>query len=478
MKRIFILLAAATLVLSCGPENITGRRESPHNPADSTVQQNPADTTQTPVDPPVDPGDPVEQWEPDETGQTAVSNSVTVPAAYADYTRIALKSSITKVQPMTGIVLWAPYSSHPDDMALEYSYMEYNKICKKKDVFDWTALDNLLEGIASRGHQAVIRFYYVYPGKKCTVPDYIKELSDYNETSGKSEGRTTTFPDWSCEELQRFHLEFYRRMAERYDTDPRLSFVETGFGLWAEYHIYSGPFTMGKTFPSKAFQAEFMRGMAQWFKYTTWSISIDSADNKYGPFQYDNKLLKLRFGNFDDSFMCEDHDDYNYRGWQFFGRERYKTAPFGGEFSYFETYDQKHCLDKAGMYGRKFEDEVAKYHMTFIIGNDQPGYQSWDRIREASLSMGYKFCIRDYRIKGNKAALLVANIGVAPIYRKAYLAVGGVRSEYNLQNLMPNKEIWVEIEAPGLSASSVPTIECDHLVKGQKICFEANITSE
>ena len=473
MRRIIITFAAAFALLACGPENITGNRETPHestDPAD-TVAHQPTDTVVTP--PVVIPVDPVDQWAPDETGQTAISSSVAVPAEYADYTRVGLKSSVTQVQPMTGIVMWASNSSK--DIALEYSYMEYNGICKKKDVYDWTKLDNLLEGIASRGHQAVIRFYYVYPGKKCTVPDYIRELPDYKETSGKSEGRTTTFPDWSCEELQRFHLEFYRRMAERYDNDPRLAFVETGFGLWAEYHIYSGPFQMGKTFPSKDFQADFMRVMANSFKETTWSISIDSADNKYGPFQMDNSLLKLRFGNFDDSFMCEDHDDYNYRSWSMFGKTRYKSAPFGGEFSYFETYDQKHCLDKGGMYGRKFEDEVAKYHMTFIIGNDQPNYQSWDRIREASLSMGYKFSIRDFRIKSDKVAILVANIGVAPIYRKAYLAVDGVRSEYNLQNLMPGKEIWVEWEVPGLSSGSVPTIECDHLVKGQKISFEADI---
>ena len=476
MKRIFIFLAV-TLAVACGPENITGNRETPHHPSDTTVQQNPEDSTQTPVTPPVEMEDPVDQWAPDETGQVAVSSAVSVPAAYADFTRVPLKSSVNEVQPMTGIVLWAPYTSN--DISLEYSYMEYNKICRKKDVFDWTALDNLLAGIASRGHQGVIRFYYVYPGQTCTVPDYIKQLPDYQETSGKSEKKNTTFPDWRCEELQRFHLEFYRRMAERYDNDPRLAFVETGFGLWAEYHIYSGPFTMGKTFPSKAFQDEFMRGMGQWFKNTTWSISIDSADSKYGPFQYDNKLLKLRFGNFDDSFMCEDHDDYNYRSWQLFGRERYKSAPFGGEFSYFEengkNYDQKHALDKKGMYGRVFEDEVAKYHMTFIIGNDQPNYQSWSRIREASLSMGYRFRIRDFRIKDGHAALLVANVGVAPIYRKAWLAVDGVRSDYNLQNLMPGKEIWVELEVPDLSGSSVPSIECDHLVAGQKISFEADI---
>ena len=438
MKRSTILLAAA-LILSCEP-----------------IENGGADLF----------GDP-------DDGQQKISASVTVPEAYQNYTRIALKSSITKVQPMTGIVMWAPYES--EDISLEYSYMKYNDICKEKDVYDWTKLDNLLEGIASRGHQAVIRFHYTYVGQRCTVPDYIKALPGYEDKKDKSEGRTTYFPDWRCEELKRFHLDFYKRLAERYDSDPRLAFLETGFGLWAEYHIYDGPFIMGQTFPDKDFQAEYMRGMSEWFKHTTWSISIDAANDTYGPFQKDPSLLKLRFGNFDDSFMCEDHDGYNLESWQFFGEKRYRTAPLGGEFSYYTDYDQKHCLDKGGLHGRKFEDEVAKFHMTFIIGADQPEYQKWSRIREASLSMGYKFSIRDFRISANRVAILVANTGVAPIYRDTWLAVGGVRSGYNLSALLPGNEIWVEWEVKGLSESSAPAIECDHLVSGQKICFEADI---
>lgn len=442
MKRIAILFAAALTLFACGN------------------------------DPSYKGGIPKDGTDPEE-GQEAITEEITVPEEYADFARVALKSSITKVQPMTGIVMWAPYRS--EDISLEYSYMQYNDICKEKDKYDWTVLDNLLEGIASRGHQAVIRFHYTYVGKKCTVPDYIKAWPGYEETVGKPEGRTTYFPDWRCEELKRFHLEFYKKLAERYDKDPRLAFLETGFGLWAEYHIYDGPFKMGQTFPDKDFQAEFMRGMSEWFKETTWSISIDSADNTYGPFQKYPDLLDLRFGNFDDSFMCQDHDGYNYRSWLFFGETRYKRAPLGGEFSYYSDYDQEHCLDAGGMYHRKFEDEVAKFHMTFIIGADQPGYQSWSRIREASLSMGYKFRIRDFRVKDGKAALLVANVGVAPIYRNAWIAVDGTRSEYNLAQLMPGNEIWIEVAANGISAKSVPTIECDHLVSGQKICFEADI---
>ena len=395
----------------------------------------------------------------------------------AEYgTRVPLQSAITHVQPMTGIVLWNTSSHNTKDyVQLEFSYMLYSDVCKEKDVFDWSPMDNLLKEVAARGHQAVVRFRYTYPGRTCAVPDYIKAWPGYEATNGKSEGRKTEFPDWRCEELQRFHLEFHRRFAERYDRDPRLAFVETGFGLWAEYHIYDGPFVLGQTFPSFEFQEQFLPKMDEWFQDTPWLFSIDAADSEYAPFHSRKDLLNLNFGNFDDSFMCEEWDDENWENWRFFGTSRYKKGPAGGEFSYYTDEDQKHALDKGGMHGRKFEDLVAKVHMTFIIGNDQPGKQTPSRITEAAMSMGYRFEIRDFQVKeGESASVLIANVGVAPIYRDAFVEVDGVRGDLNLRTLMPRAEAWVTIPCRATTASR-PVIACDHLVSGQEIQYQANI---
>ena len=434
MKRLFILLALGLASCSCG--------EDPN------------------LDPGSDPG--------------SNPGSESGPAGYD--TRVALQSAITHVQPMTGIVLWNTSGSNKKEyVQLEFSYMLYNAVCKEKDVYDWSPMDKLLKEVASRGHQAVVRFRYTYPGYSCAVPDYIKSWPGYEATNAKSEGRNTEFPDWRCEELQRFHMEFHRRFAERYDKDPRLAFVETGFGLWAEYHIYDGPCVIGKTFPSHDFQAQFLPKMDEWFKDTPWMFSIDASDSKYAPFHKQKALLDLNFGNFDDSFMCEDWSGYNWSGWKFFGEDRYKKAPAGGEFSYYSDYDQKHVLDKAGMYGRVFEDVVAKVHMTFIIGNDQPGKQTPERIAEAAMSMGYRFEIRDFKIKDGKgAAVLIANVGVAPIYRDAFVEVEGVRGDLNLRTLMPGDEAWVTISCPASKASR-PAIACDHLVSGQEIQYQADV---
>lgn len=392
---------------------------------------------------------------------------------------VPLKAQITHVQPMTGIVLWNTSGSlNQEYVQLEFSYMLYSDVCREKDVYDWTPMDGLLEEVAARGHQAVVRFRYVYPGHSCAVPEYIKKMEGYEAKWAKADGRSkpdTEYPDWRCEELQRFHMEFYRLFAERYDRDPRLAFVETGFGHWAEYHVYDGLFIKGQTFPSQEFQAEFLPKMDEWFQDTPWLISIDAADGRYAPFSRKKELLELNFGNFDDSFMCEDWDGYNWSGWRFFGEERYKKAPAGGEFSYYSNYDQRHVLDKGGMYGRVFEDVAAKVHLSFIIGNDQPGRQTPERITEAAMSMGYRFEIRDFVI-GETARILIANVGVAPIYRDAFVELDGVRGALNLRTLMPGEEAWVTF--PHATLASVPRIVCDHLVPGQEIQYQADIRQD
>jgi len=121
------------------------------------------------------------------------------------------------------------------------------------------------------------------PGYATAVPDYIKNLPDYDETLGTSESQPTWFPDWTHQELQDFTLEFYTAFAARYDDDPRLAFLQTGFGLWAEYHIYDGPFILGVTFPSKAFQTLFFQHLGNTFDKLPWSVSIDAASEEYSP---------------------------------------------------------------------------------------------------------------------------------------------------------------------------------------------------
>lgn len=391
------------------------------------------------------------------------------------YKPLALVSEIKSVQPMTGIVLWTDNpKNNTDAVALEYSYMLYKDIVKSKGVYDWTPLDNLLEAVAARKHHLIIRFRYVYVGDgESAVPQYIRDLPDYEETIGMSEGRETCFPDWRHPELQRFHLEFYRKLGERYNKDKRIAFLQTGFGLWAEYHIYDGPFIKGRTFPSTEFQAQFFKLMDEVFTDLTWSISIDAASEEYSPFISYPDLLILNFGVFDDSFMHKTHDRYNTTNWNLLDRNRYRKAPAGGEFSYYTDYDQENVLNKNGIHGRTFESEAEKFHITYMIGNDQPEYQKMERIKAAGMACGYKYQITKFRASSDSVLVEVRNTGVAPIYRDAYITVDGIRSTESLRKLQPGGVLTVKI--PKTTDNPHLTIECDYLLEGQTIEFNANL---
>jgi hypothetical protein len=396
--------------------------------------------------------------------------ALTVPAAAAGgsaFRPIRLKSQITRVQPMTGIVLWEDSeNSQTDAISLEYSYLRYNDVVNGEDTCDWSAVERKLASIAGRGHQAVLRFYETWPGQQTTAPDYLKARSDYHETQAKSEGRDTWFPDWSNAAYQRFFLTFYERFAAKYDRDPRLAFLEVGFGLWAEYHIYSGPEQLGKTFPSKDFQAQFMRHLAKVMPHLPWLISQDAHEEGRTPFAAQKDLLALKFGLFDDTFDLAWKPSYNLEGWEFFGRDRWQRAPCGGEILFHDTA-------KAERIAAAWAQEAGEFHITFMVCDQWPRWTTMARIREHSLACGYKFRVTGFEASGTAARVTVTNVGVAPIYYDAFVTVNGVRAKDSLKGLLPGQVHQFPVAAGG--AAPTLTIESDRLAPGQRIEFEADL---
>lgn len=391
---------------------------------------------------------------------------------------IPLRSSITAVQPMTGIVLWSDNDSvgmHADAITLEYRYCGYDEIVKSDGRYDWSAIDRLLDEIAGRNHQAILRFYFCYVGKKTTVPEFIRSRSDYEETVGKSERKTTHFCDWSNEALQEFTLDFYTQFAKRYDQDPRIAYLQTGFGLWAEYHIYSGPRKMGETFPSKAFQVRFLKHLDQQFESLPWSISVDAADYDYTPLEDNDELLALSFGVFDDSFLCKQHAKENAVNWNILDRSRWKRQPGGGEFSYYNNRDQTNALAINGPNGVSFEEAARDFHITYMIGNDQTRHSTIQRIRQAGMASGYRFRVTEAKVKSGDLHLTVANEGVAPIYRDAFFAAGDKRSPSSLKGLLPGESLDCVISSVSDQDLKRISIESDAILPTQQIQFLANL---
>jgi hypothetical protein len=390
-----------------------------------------------------------------------------VATAAAQYRPVPLQSQVRNVQPMTGIVMWdSSKNSQSDAIQLEYSYMRYSDVVKRKGDYDWTAVETKLNATAARKHQAVLRFWDTYPGRPTSVPDYIKALQDYKEIVAKSENRDTGFPDWSNAEYQRFFLEFYERFANRYDRDPRLAFLETGFGLWAEYHIYSGPEKPGETFPSLDFQARFFLHLSKVFRETPWMISQDAQVGTRTPFASQSSLLKLDFGIFDDSFHLAWKPSYNLRGWEFFSRQRFLRSPAGGEILFPNQ-------ERADLVAANWAEQARSFGITFMICEQWPRWTSMDRIRDHGMATGYKFQVTSFEASPTAARVTIKNTGVAPIYYDAFVAVNGVRSKESLKYLQPGAARQFTISSGG--ANPVLTIECSRLVPGQRIEFDAGL---
>lgn len=402
----------------------------------------------------------------------------------AAYVPVSLQARIDRVQPMTGIVLWNDnadgLAALGDDVQLEFAYFKYSEIVADESAYDWSALDARLASAAARGHQMIVRFHDTYPGHTAiSIPAYIVDAAGYELAYLDVEGRQTFVPDWRSLPLQQFVIEFYTRFAQRYDQDPRLAFLQVGFGSYAEYHLWDGPLALGRTFPSKAYQRRFLEHLGTTFAQTPWSLSIDAANPEYTPIRDVPALAQLRFGLFDDSFMHEAHSssdsEYNRAAWLFFGEQRYRDSPAGGEFSYYSDYDQQHVLDLPdGPHGRSFESFAAQYRISYMIGNDQPRHQTRARIRQAAMATGYAFRISSLASNGTCVRIGVRNEGIAPIYHDAWPAANGRRADASLKGLAPGAERMFET-CPGPHSRSALAIgiESDRLVPGQRIQFNA-----
>jgi len=406
----------------------------------------------------------------------ATAHALSCLTGASTWDHLSLRDSLTGVQPMTGIVYWTDSDRKASDaVALEFSYMSFAAVSPGDGVWNWKPVDSLLDAVASRKHQAILRFRYDYVGLHTTVPAWIQAKPAYQETVGKSEGLDTWFSDWRSDDLKRFTLDFHKAFAARYQDDKRLAFVQMGFGLWAEYHIYDGPMVLGRTFPDRAFQTNFLRHLDTVYTRLPWNISIDAA-NDWAPFDSVPPLKNLGFGLFDDSFMAQSHETENRPNWLYFGETRWRKHPAGGELSYYSDFDQQHALDSAGMYGRTFDSQAARYGLSYIIGNDQPQYHTDTRIRQASRACGYRFRAVAWDASVDSFRLGIANTGAAPLYRDAWPVVGADTSRTSLRGLAPGDTAWFLFPRRTMASNSdKPSLACGHCVAGQRIGLEANL---
>ncbi len=399
-------------------------------------------------------------------------------------------------EPLKGLALWSDNDSMEElsgSISLEFGYWFPAQVVRGKRngelLYDWTAFDRWLDAVKTRGHKAIVRFRYEYPGEAATrggvrgatgVPAYIKASPDYRETFSQNPNGDgpTYYADWRNAELKSFTLRFYEDFAARYDRDPRVAFVEIGFGHWSEYHIEGTPLRLGVNFPDKTYQSEFLRRMDGLFRETPWLLSIDAAEKERSPIVSDPALLSLGFGLFDDSFLHAEHeraqgDGYNEACFEALGAaSRWKRAPVGGEISYDKDSDQKNFLGPKGIHGWTWERAAKKYHVTFMIANDatEGRFATPARVLEAGRNAGYRLRASGFKAGGGRAEVTIENVGIAPVYHDLRVEMGHICGKTSLRGLQPGEKRHFSVE--GVNEITEPRIVGIKLYPGETIPYE------
>ncbi len=328
--------------------------------------------------------------------------------------------------PLKGFV---PYAGQGRDFphSLEFGYLSLASLMTGPTTFDWAPMERLLDGIASRGCQGVLRIYMEFPNKPSGVPEYlvqagVKVRAWTNTNTQPLPPALDHTPDYEDPRLREALKNFIAALGARYDGDPRIGFITAGLlGTWGEWHCHPH----AEWFASKTVQAEVMDAYEAAFKKTPVLLRNPAGDND--PARASNG--RRNFGYHDDSFAWStietgSKDD----AWTFLAAmrkagamDRWRTAPIGGEIRpelWPCLWKKEGCKE-----GQDFARCVRETHASWLMESSTSNPLTPDereRALAAAQSLGYELQI----VKATAAlqgraldvSVTLTNRGVAPFY--------------------------------------------------------------
>lgn len=324
--------------------------------------------------------------------------------------------------PLKGLVPYQGAGREAFPHSLEFNYLPYSALVKDYDKFDWEPLERILDDVAGRGHQAVLRVYLEYPNKKGAIPGFL--LRD-GLTVHKSANEET--PDYEDKNLRRSLKSFISALGKKYDGDPRMGFLTAGLlGAWGEWHT----FPRSELFASKTVQLEVMAAYEAAFVTTPVLLRYPAGEND----RQKAKNADRKFGYHDDSFAWATlHTGKKSDEWFYMtilkaagpdAEAKWKSYPIGGEIRpeawgmVFDAKPEKRQI-------QDFRQCVEATHVTWLMDSgmfakNQPA-ERIARAKEQVRRMGYEFHAPEVaigKVKDGKLGvkLKIENRGVAPFY--------------------------------------------------------------
>lgn len=306
--------------------------------------------------------------------------------------------------PLKGLVPYQGDVRNRFPHSLEFNYIPYSALVKNFDDYDWQPLEQLLDDVASRGHQSIIRIFLEYPDKSGIIPPFLinsglKVHRYLNTNTQPFPPAQVETPDYENANLRKSLKNFIAAFGKKYDGDPRLGFITAGLlGTWGEWHTYPRE----ELFASKSVQNEVLSAYESAFKITPVLLRYPAGKNDEQKAPNANR----NFGYHDDSFAWATlHTGKQDEEWFFLtalkeagkpAEDKWKTHPIGGEIrpeAWGIVFDEQPGNPQV----QDFQRCVHETHVSWLMDSGMfETKQSADRIRRAIdqvRQMGYEFHI-------------------------------------------------------------------------------------
>ena len=185
-------------------------------------------------------------------------------------------------------------------------YQKWNKLNPAKGVYDWTELEKLLNGLAEHNMGYALRVLPYSPsfvkGDDTPEEEYDWTPSFVYESGAKKvtatvqwNGFHASVPVWDDSVYLYYAKEFAKALAEKYDGDPRIEYIDIRtFGEWGEWHASH---LDGSEMPSDSIEMDLLDYYASVFKKTQLVLPSSGTGDVY------THALSLGITKRDDGFI-------------------------------------------------------------------------------------------------------------------------------------------------------------------------------
>ena len=290
-----------------------------------------------------------------------------------------------------------------------------------EDIYNWDEIDEMLEECEKRGFTYGIRImpYSSYHNEDY-VPQWIydKGAKKYSAKLKDKPTEVVEFPKWDDPKYLDACKKFAKALAEKYDGDPRVEFIDVRpFGDYGEWH---NSFVEGEFMPSLEIQKDMLDCYANAFKKSVLVLPSNARGEIY---QY---ALSLGITKRDDGLISLGNAEWSLV-------PTYEAnMPVIGEnywpYAWMRDTVRETKFSLVNWTPERFRETIEISHLS-IFALDQDGHCSYefyneqkDVIDEMCNKLGYNFTVTAASRYNNELVVSIKNTGLASCFFNIQLA--------------------------------------------------------